>query len=115
MNMDHLNTNAAKEQLRSLLQNYTRPLRGKFGVLAQLRDEILELHKKGATSGEIAALLAQCKVEISKDTVARFLRKEAAKERTSRAKKNAATPQTPPTDGAPAKPFAPRFTSLEQQ
>lgn len=115
MNMDHVNTDAAKVQLRSLLQNYTRPLRGKFAVLAQLRDEVLELHRKGATSGEIAALLAQCKVEISKDTVARFLRKEAAKERSNRAKKNAAMPQNSAPASAPAKPFAPRFTSLEQQ
>jgi sRNA-binding protein len=115
MNMEHINTNAAKEQLRSLLQNYTRPLRGKFGVLAQLRDEILELKRKGASSGDIAALLAQCKVEISKDTVARFLRKEAAKERSNRAKKNAAAPQTPATSGAPATRFMPRFPSSEQQ
>jgi septum formation topological specificity factor MinE len=115
MNMEHINTNAAKEQLRSLIQNYSRPLRGKLGVLAQLREEILELSKKGATSAEIAAMLAQCQVNLSKDSVARFLRMEAAKERSTRTKKTATAPQAPTTDGAPAKPFAPRFTSLEQQ
>jgi hypothetical protein len=115
MNMEHINTNAAKEQLRSLIQNYSRPLRGKLGVLAQLRDEILELSKKGATSAEITALLAQCQINVSKDSVARFLRMEAAKERSSRAKKTAAAPTTAAPASATPKPFAPRFTSLEQQ
>jgi len=115
MNTDNINTNAAKERLRSLIQNYSRPLRGKFGVLANLREEILELRKKGATSGEIATLLAQCQVEISKDTVARFLRMEAAKERSTRAKKTATAPQTSGSDGAPPTRFMPRFPSSGPQ
>jgi len=84
-------------------------------MLAQLREEILELRKKGATSGEIAALLAQCQITISKDTVARFLRMEAAKERSNRAKKTSIAPQTAAPGDAPATRFTPRFPSSGQQ
>ena len=72
--MSQNNVSAAKEQLRSLVTSYSRPLRGKLALLAALREEIIELDKKGATSAEIAALLAQCQITLSKDTVARFLR-----------------------------------------
>jgi hypothetical protein len=76
-----------------------------------LREEIIELDKKGATSAEIAALLAQCQITLSKDTVARFLRTEAAKERRPRAKKPA--PVMPPSGGtaAPPRPMLPRGLS----
>jgi hypothetical protein len=82
--MNQSNINAVKEQLRLLIEAYQRPLRGKLATLAPLRDEIFALHKKGASSAEIAALLAQCQVTISKDAVARFLRVEAARERNRR-------------------------------
>lgn len=113
--MNESNVNTVKEQLRSLIENYTRPLRGKLATLAPLREEIFALHKKGASSAEIAALLAQCQVTISKDAVARFLRVESARERSTRGKKITATPQTPATDGAPATRFMPRFPSSGQQ
>jgi|DewCreStandDraft_4_1066084.scaffolds.fasta_scaffold01423_39 IS30 family transposase len=113
--MNQSNINPVKEQLRLLIETYQRPLRGKLATLAPLRDEIFALHKKGASSAEIAALLAQCQVTISKDAVARFLRVEAARERNSRAKKTAAAPQTPTPDGAPATRFTPRFPSSDQQ
>ena len=41
--MNESNISAAKEQLRLLANNYVRPLRGKMAVLAQLRDELIEL------------------------------------------------------------------------
>lgn len=113
--MNESNLNAVKEQLRSLIQNYTRPLRGKLATLAPLREEIFALHKKGASSAEIAALLAQCQVTVSKEVIIRFLRVEAARERGNRTKKTAAAPQKPATDGAPATRFMPRFPSSEQQ
>jgi hypothetical protein len=68
--MNQSNINPVKEQLRLLIEAYQRPLRGKLATLAPLRDEIFALHKKGASSAEIAALLAQCQVTISKDAVA---------------------------------------------
>jgi IS30 family transposase len=110
-NMSQNNVNAAKEQLRSLVTSYSRPLRGKLALLAALREEIIELDKKGATSAEIAALLAQCQITLSKDTVARFLRTEAAKERRPRAKKPA--PVMPPSGStaAPPRPMLPRGLS----
>jgi len=109
--MSQNNVSAAKEQLRSLVKSYSRPLRGKLALLAALREEIIELDKKGATSAEIAALLAQCQITLSKDTVARFLRTEAAKERRPRAKKPA--PVMPPSGGtaAPPRPMLPRGLS----
>ncbi len=113
--MNQSNITAVKEQLRLLIEAYQRPLRGKLATLAPLRDEIFALHKKGASSAEIAALLAQCQITISKDAVARFLRVEAARERGNRTKKTAAAPQTPATDGAPATRFMPRFPSSEPQ
>jgi IS30 family transposase len=85
--MNSINVDAAKQQLRQLANAYQRPLRGKFAVLAPLRQEILELERKGASTGEIVSMLAQCQITVSKDTVGRFLRQETKKERTSRAKK----------------------------
>ena len=109
--MSRNNVSAVKEQLRSLVKSYSRPLRGKLALLAALREEIIELDKKGATSAEIAALLAQCQITLSKDTVARFLRTEAAKERRPRAKKPA--PVMPPSGStvAPPRPMLPRGLS----
>jgi hypothetical protein len=111
MNMNEINANAAKEQLRSLVKSYSRPLRGKLALLAALREEIIELDGKGATSAEIAAMLAQCQIKLSKDTVARFLRTEAAKEHKTRAKKPA--PVMPPVGGtgAPPRSMVPRGLS----
>ncbi len=105
------NVSAAKEQLRSLVTSYSRPLRGKLALLAALREEIMALDKKGATSAEIAEMLAQCQIKLSKDTVARFLRTEAAQERRTRAKKPA--PVMPPAGGAtaPPRPMIPRGLS----
>ena len=109
--MNESNISAAKEQLRLLANNYVRPLHGKMAVLAQLRDELIELERKGASNAEISALLAQCQITVSKDLVARFLRLEAAKERKARAKK--AAPVMPPSSGtiAPPRPMIPRGLS----
>jgi hypothetical protein len=109
--MSQNNVSAAKEQLRSLVKSYSRPLRGKLALLAALREEIMELDGKGATSAEIAAMLAQCQIKLSKDTVARFLRSEAAKARRTRAKKP--RPVMPPAGGtaAPPRPMTPRGLS----
>lgn len=95
---------AAKEQLRLLVKNYARPVRGKLALLAPLREELLELDRKGATTGEIAGLLAQCQITVSKDSIARFLRMESAK----RPKKNAAPPPTGGGGSATARPLMPR-------
>ena len=94
-----------------LAKDYVRPLRGKMAMLAQLREEILTLAKKGANSAEIAAVLAQCQITVSRDFIARFLRLEAAKERKARAKK--AAPVMPPSGGtaAPPRPLIPRGLS----
>lgn len=99
--------NAAKEQFRLLVKNYARPVRGKLALLAPLREELLELDRKGATTGEIAGLLAQCQITVSKDSVARFLRTEAAK----RPKKNAAPPPTSGSESTKARPLMPRGLS----
>ena len=111
--MNQSNISAAKEQLRLLAKNYVRPLRGKMAELAQLREEIIELDRKGACSAEIAALLAQCQITVSKDIVGRFLRLEAAKDRKARAKK--AVPVMPPSGGtaAPPRTMIPRGLSTQ--
>jgi len=102
--MNEININAVKAQLHQFTQTYQRPLRGKLAVLAPLRDEIIELSRKGAASGEIASILAQYQVTVSKDTVARFLREETRKERTHRAKKNGGEAQTNGSESATARP-----------
>jgi hypothetical protein len=109
--MNQIDMNAVKQQLREFTQGYRRPLRGKFAVLMPLRDEIMELERKGAASGEIASILAQYQVTVSKDTVARFLREEARKERGSRAKKNGPEAQTNGSETATVKPMLPRGLS----
>jgi len=111
--MNESNISAAKEQLRLLAKNYVRPLRGKMAALAQLRDELIELERKGACSAEISALLAQCQITVSKDLVGRFLRLEAAKDRKARAKK--AVPVMPPSGGTTAlpRPMIPRGLSTQ--
>ena len=111
--MNESNVSAAKEQLHLLANNYVRPLRGKLAVLAQLREEILALDKRGATTAEIAAVLAQCEITISKDFIGRFVRLEVAKERKTRAKK--AVPVMPPSGGtaAPLRPMTPRGLSTQ--
>lgn len=103
--MNEININAVKEQLHQFAQNYQRPLRGKFAVLMPLKDEVLELARKGAASGEIASVLAQYQITVSKDTVSRFLRQEGRKERNSRAKKTGTEAQTNGSGNAPAKPM----------
>jgi hypothetical protein len=109
--MSQNNVSAAKEQLGQIAKSYQRPLRGKLALLAALREEIMELDSKGATGAEITEMLAQCQIKLSKDTVARFLRTEAAKERRTRAKKPA--PVMPPCGGttAPPRPMIPRGLS----
>lgn len=97
--MTQLNMDAVKEQLRSLAADYERPLRGKFAVLMPLREEIIELERKGASTGEIAAMLAQCQITVSKDTVGRFLRQESKAGRNGHAKKTGTTPQASGPDG----------------
>ena len=107
--MNQINIEAARQQFRQLARAYERPLRGKLALLAPLRDELLELERKGATGAEIAAMLAQLQITVTKDTVGRFLRTEAAKERsTTRARK--AGPDAPASDngGAAARPMQPR-------
>lgn len=102
--MNESNINAVKEQLHQFTQTYQRPLRGKLAVLMPLRDEVLELARKGAASGEIASILAQYQITVSKDTVSRFLRQETKKERTPRAKKNGTEAQTNGSESASTKP-----------
>ena len=102
--MNEININAVKQQLRQFTDTYQRPLRGKLAVLMPLRDEVLELARKGAASGEIASVLAQYQVTVSKDTVGRFLRQETKKERTPRAKKSGAEAQTNGSESATARP-----------
>jgi hypothetical protein len=103
--MNQIEISAVKEQLRQFTQSYRRPLRGKFAVLMPLRDEIMELERKGAASGEIASILAQYQIAVSKDTVARFLREEARKERGSRAKKTGSEAQANSNPSATARPM----------
>ena len=103
--MNEININAVKEQLRQFTRAYQRPLRGKFALLMPLRDEIMELERKGAVSGEIATILAQYQITASKDTVARFLREEARKERGSRAKKTGSDAQANGNPSAAARPM----------
>ena len=97
--MSDTDVNAAKQQLRRLTDAYQRPLRGKFAELMPLRQEIIELDGKGASGGEIAAMLAQCQITVSKDTVGRFLRQESKNERNSHAKKTSTAPQASGTEG----------------
>jgi hypothetical protein len=97
--MNDTDVNAAKQQLRRLTDAYQRPLRGKFAELMPLRQEIIELDGKGASGGEIAALLAQCQITVSKDTVGRFLRQESKAGRNSHAKKTGPAPQASGTEG----------------
>lgn len=103
--MNEININAVKEQLREFTRGYQRPLRGKLAVLAPLREEILELARKGAASGEIASILAQYEVAVSKDTVARFLRQETQKERNHRAKRPGTEAQASGSKSATARPM----------
>jgi hypothetical protein len=79
--MNQINIEEIKQQLGEFAKSYQRPLRGKTAVLSPLRDELLELDAKGATSGEIASKLAQYQITVSKDTVARFLRIEKQNDR----------------------------------
>ncbi len=85
--MNEININAVKKQLQEFTRSYQRRPRGKFAVLTPLREEILELTRRGATTAEIASILAQYQITVSKDTIGRFLREEAKRERTIRAKK----------------------------
>ncbi len=82
--MKPTNIESAKQQLQSIVASFERPARGKLALLLPLREEILELDKRGAVSADIAAILAQCQITVSKDTVARFLRTEKQKDRKPR-------------------------------
>lgn len=79
--MNPINIEETKSRLGDFVKAYQRPLRGKTAILSPLRNELLELDAKGATSGEIAAALSQFQITVSKDTVARFLRIEKQNER----------------------------------
>lgn len=83
--MNPINIEDTKQKLGEFVKSYQRPLRGKFAILSQLRDELIELDAKGASSADIAAILAQYQITVSKDTVARFLRIEKRNERKKRA------------------------------
>ena len=79
--MNPINIEETKSRLGEFAKSYQRPLRGKTAILSPLRDELLELDAKGATSGEIASALSQFQITVSKDTVARFLRIEKQNDR----------------------------------
>jgi len=79
--MNPINIEEIKQQLGEFAKAYQRPLHGKFAILSPLRDELLELDAKGASSADIAAILSQYQITVSKDTVARFLRIEKQNER----------------------------------
>jgi hypothetical protein len=106
---------AVKEQFSSLVDSYERPLRGKFAVLVPLRDGIIKLENKGASTGEIVSMLAQCQVTVSKDTVGRFLRVEKKERSSPRAKKTGGEAQTSGTEGAAPKPMLPRINPQEER
>jgi len=106
--MSEININEVKQQLREVARNYRRPMRGKFAVLAPFKEEIVELSRRGAASGDIASILAQFQVAVSKDTVARFLREETRKDRATHGKKTGIEPQTSATEGAATRPMMPR-------
>ena len=69
-----INISAVKQQLEKITADYQPPARGKLRVLFPFKQEIYSLRDKGATPAEIAALLAQFEIVVSKDTVARFIR-----------------------------------------
>jgi hypothetical protein len=79
--MNPINIEDTKQKLGEFVKSYQRPLHGKFAILSPLRDELIELDAKGASSADIAAILAQYQITVSKDTVARFLRIEKQNER----------------------------------
>ena len=79
--MNPINIEETKQKLGEFVKSYQRPLHGKFAILSPLRDELIELDAKGASSADIAAILAQYQITVSKDTVARFLRIEKQNER----------------------------------
>lgn len=72
--MAEINIADAKTKLSEIAKNYKKPLRGKLPLLEPLKDELLNLRMRGASVAEIAGYLAECKIEVSKDTVIRFLR-----------------------------------------
>lgn len=74
---------AIKAHLRETLKTYVKPLSGKLRVLAQLKNEVLELREKGASAESIAGKLKEKNFTVSKDTILKFLRKK------KRTKKNA--------------------------
>ena len=86
--MNPINIEDTKQKLGEFVKSYQRPLHGKFAILSPLRDELIELDAKGASSADIAAILSQYQITVSKDTVARFLRIEKQNERKK--------PATPP-------------------
>lgn len=100
-----INIGNIKTALGKIITEFQPPVRGKLRVLIPFKPEIFALREKGATPAEIAALLAQFEIIVSKDSVARFIRlqrtadKQAKRTRTHETRTNpepsaAALPRT---------------------
>ncbi len=93
-----INIGNIKAALGKIITDFQPPVRGKLRVLIPFKPEIYALRDKGATPAEIAALLAQFEIIVSKDSVARFIRlqrtadKQAKRTRTQAVRTNPEPP-----------------------
>jgi DNA-binding transcriptional regulator GbsR (MarR family) len=73
-----------KALLRETTKNFKKKPRGKTALLSQIKEELQELRKKGASAEYISELLAKKNFSVSKDTILKFLgKKKRAKKKAS--------------------------------
>lgn len=72
-----------KAHLREITKSFEKKLRGKTALLSQIKEELQDLRKKGASAECISEILAKKNFSVSKDTILKFLGKK------TRAKKKA--------------------------
>lgn len=65
-----------KPYLREITKSFEKKPRGKTALLSQVKEELQELRKKGASAEYISEILAKKNFSVSKDTILKFLGKK---------------------------------------
>jgi len=65
-----------KAHLREIAKNFEKKPRGKTALLSQIKEELQDLRKKGASAECISEILAKKNFPVSKDTILKFLGKK---------------------------------------
>jgi hypothetical protein len=78
------NLDSVKQKLDRVVASFKPIVRSKIENLLPLKDQIIQLKKKGASNAVVAGFITQSGMKVSGDTVMRFLHVHGIKKRKTR-------------------------------